>query len=260
MDVTNTYILVLGGSSGIGRSCMEEFGKRGYSLIVVHRDLRSRLSELEREWSALRSQGIALHAFNQDGVKSESIVALIQKIKAAVPDGSIHALLHCISWGSLKPMRETLGKRMSREDLKLTAEAMSWSLYDWTTSLIDAGLFTHNARVLGFSSEGVNRVWPHYAAVANAKSSLENLIRHMAFEFAPFGLRVNGIRAGITETPSLRLIPGYEKLINQALQRNPSGRLTRPEDVARVAFLLSTEEAHWINGAVIPVDGGEGLQ
>jgi len=90
-----------------------------------------------------------------------------------------------------------------------------------------------------------------------AKVALESVSRAMAVEFAPFGVRTNVIQAGVTDTPALRAIPGHERLAAQARERNPFGRLTTPRDVADVIYLLSTDEAAWVNGALIRVDGGE---
>ena len=82
----------------------------------------------------------------------------------------------------------------------------------------------------------------------------------MAVEFAPFGIKVNCIQAGVTDTRSLRLIPGSDKLMEIASQRNPAKRLTRPEDVANAVYLLCRKEANWINGTTLIVDGGEHLR
>ena len=79
----------------------------------------------------------------------------------------------------------------------------------------------------------------------------------MAVEFAPFGLKTNLIQAGITDTSSLKMIPGSEKLLEIGKSRNPMGRITNPADVANVIFLLCLDEAFWINGSIIHVDGGE---
>jgi NAD(P)-dependent dehydrogenase (short-subunit alcohol dehydrogenase family) len=65
------------------------------------------------------------------------------------------------------------------------------------------------------------------------------------------------IQAGVTDTPALRAIPGHEQLVAQARLRNPFARLTTPRDVANAISLLCTDEAAWINGEVIRVDGGE---
>ena len=79
----------------------------------------------------------------------------------------------------------------------------------------------------------------------------------MALELATYGIRSNIIQAGITETPASSLIPGIEAMKAQAQLRNPFGRLTRTEDVANFIFLMCTDEAAWVNGAILRVDGGE---
>ena len=83
------------------------------------------------------------------------------------------------------------------------------------------------------------------------------MARAIAVELAPYGVRANVVQAGITDTPALRAIPGHAHLAAQARRRNPFGRLTTPRDVANVIFLLATDEAAWVNGALIRVDGGE---
>ena len=111
--------------------------------------------------------------------------------------------------------------------------------------------------MLGLTSEGNTVAWRGYAAVAAAKVALESVSRAIAVEFAPYGIRSNIIQPGVTDTPALRVIPGSGRLKAGARRRNPFGRLTTPEDVADVVYLLSLDEAHWINGALIRADGGE---
>jgi len=134
---------------------------------------------------------------------------------------------------------------------------MGTSLLTWARALLDRGLFADDARVFGLTSEGNTVAWKGYAAVAAAKVALESISRAMAVEFAPYGVRSNIIQAGVTDTPALRAIPGHEHLGAHARLRNPFRRLTTPCDVANVIYLLSTDEAAWINGALIRVDGGE---
>jgi NAD(P)-dependent dehydrogenase (short-subunit alcohol dehydrogenase family) len=99
--------------------------------------------------------------------------------------------------------------------------------------------------------------WKGYAAVAAAKVALESIVRAIAVELAPYGIRANVIQAGITDTPALRAIPGNILLKAQARLRNPFRRLTTPQDIANMIYLLSLDEAAWVNGAIIRVDGGE---
>ncbi len=143
------------------------------------------------------------------------------------------------------------------EDMVRTIYAMGTSLLTWTQDVLARGLFAPDARVLGMTSEGNEVAWKGYAAVAAAKVALESVSRSIAVEMAHFGIRSNIVQAGVTDTPALRLIPGNDHLKAQARTRNPFGRLTTPEDVANVIYLLSLPEAAWINGAIIRVDGGE---
>jgi NAD(P)-dependent dehydrogenase (short-subunit alcohol dehydrogenase family) len=146
---------------------------------------------------------------------------------------------------------------LDEEDFARTVESMGTSMLSWTRALLDRGLFADDARVVGLTSEGNTVAWKGYAAVAAAKVVLESLARSMALEFAPAGLRTNIVQAGVTDTPAMRAIPGSAHLAAQARLRNPFGRLTTPRDVADAIYLLATDEAHWINGALLRVDGGE---
>jgi enoyl-[acyl-carrier-protein] reductase (NADH) len=114
-------------------------------------------------------------------------------------------------------------------------------------------------RIFAMTSAGGHRVWPTYGPVSAAKAALEAHIRQLAVELAPLGITANAIRAGVTETPALRKIPGSETIIKKALEANPSGRLTTPNDVAEAIAALSHTGTHWITGNIIGVDGGEDL-
>jgi NAD(P)-dependent dehydrogenase (short-subunit alcohol dehydrogenase family) len=73
------------------------------------------------------------------------------------------------------------------------------------------------------------------------------------------GITVNAVRGGVTDTPALRKIPGYDLLLEGATRKNPTGRLTTPEDVADAILALCSSHGHWITGNVINVDGGEDI-
>ncbi len=146
---------------------------------------------------------------------------------------------------------------LEEEDLARTIHAMGTSLLGWVQAIHGRGLFAADARVLGLTSEGNTIAWKGYAAVAAAKVTLESVARSIAVEFAPYGIRCNVLQPGVTETPALRLIPGNAHLKAEARSKNPYGRLTQPEDVADMVYLMALPEAAWVNGALIRVDGGE---
>ncbi len=155
------------------------------------------------------------------------------------------------------PPRYDSSSVLEEEDFAHTIHAMGTSLATWTQDLLARGLFGSDARVLGLTSEGNEVAWRGYAAVAAAKVALEAVTRAMAVELAPYGIRANVIQAGVADTPALRVIPGSARMKAAARRRNPFGRLTTPDDVADVVYLLSTDEAGWINGTIVRADGGE---
>lgn len=250
------WAVVLGGSSGLGLAAAKKLAQHGMNLCIVHRNSRTDMEQIQNEFTEIKSNRIMLIDFNADVLNPEKQQQILAEIKKKIgKKGSVRCLLHSVAKGNLKSMSGE--NTLSNDDFQVTLQAMALSLYDWTKAIHEAGLFAKDARVLSFTSEGSYKAWPHYAAVSAAKAALEAISRNIALEFAPFGVRANCIQAGITDTRSLRMIPGNEKLIDYALQRNPFKKLTTPEEVANVVYLLCKDEAAWINGAVIPVNGGE---
>jgi NAD(P)-dependent dehydrogenase (short-subunit alcohol dehydrogenase family) len=187
------------------------------------------------------------HLAEKLGISPEALTEAADSLFAEGEDG-----LHPIGSAAVYPDRF-----LDEDDFARTILSMGTSLLGWTQGAFSMNLFADDARIFGLTSEGNEVAWKGYAAVSAAKVSLEALCRSIATEFAPHGLRCNVIQAGVTETPALAAIPGSDQLKAQARLRNPSGRLTIPRDVANVIYLLSREEAAWINGEVIRVDGGE---
>jgi NAD(P)-dependent dehydrogenase (short-subunit alcohol dehydrogenase family) len=146
---------------------------------------------------------------------------------------------------------------LDEDDFAHTVNAMGTSIATWTQDVFARGLFARDARVIGLTSEGNEVAWRGYAAVAAAKVAMESVVRAVALELGPHGIRANIVQPGVADTRALRLIPGSAQMKASARLRNPLGRLTTPDDVADVVWLLCTDEARWINGALIRADGGE---
>ena len=168
----------------------------------------------------------------------------IDRVKALAPEHP--------EWNDQQPFKAAI------EDLKdMTLTVMAHSLVYWAQGLVRRGLMGQGGRIYAMTSSGGDRVIPSYGAVSAAKASLESHCRQLALELAPYGITANSIRAGVTDTPALRKIPGAEQMIEEARQQNPYGRLTTPEDVARCMVSLADEGTAWMTGNVIRVDGGE---
>jgi enoyl-[acyl-carrier protein] reductase I len=253
----NEWALILGGSSGLGLATAKKLAKHGMNICIVHRNSRSQLADIEKEFNEITHEGVGFISYNTDAFHLEKRAVLIENLAEEIVGGKIKTLVHSVAKGNLKPMISELTPTLQTDDFQLTIQAMGISLYDWTKAIFEARLFADDARVVSFTSEGNTKAWKNYAAVSAAKVTLEAITRNIALEYAPFGIRANCIQAGVTDTASLRMIPGSDEIKKHSLLRNPFNRLTLPEDVANVVYLLSKDEASWINGTIIPVDGGD---
>jgi len=256
----NQWALVLGGSSGLGLATAKKLARHGMNICIVHRDSRAQEESINKEFEEVKSCGVKFKSFNLDVLRPEKRAKVISDLSSGFGEkDKIRTLVHSIAKGNLKPMVSEDGISLKSDDFSLTINAMAISLFDWTSEIFDAKLFSDDARIISFTSEGNTKAWKNYAAVSAAKVSLEAITRNIALEFAKYGIKANCIQAGMTDTFSFRMIPGSELLKTNALGRNPFGRMTTPEDVANVVYLLSKDEASWINGTIIKVDGGESL-
>ncbi len=265
----NHWALILGGSSGFGLATAHKLARHGMSVALVHRDRRGAMEPIEREFAALRATGTGFLSWNVDALAPERRREVLDALAARLGEaGRVRLLLHSIAFGNLKLLAPALSSHghastydsdslLDDEDFGRTIHAMGTSLATWTQDVLRRGLFAADARVLGITSEGNEVAWRGYAAVSAAKVSLEAVSRAIALELAPYGIRSNVVQAGVTDSPALRLIPGNDRLKESARARNPFGRLTTAPDVADAICLLATDEARWINGALIRVDGGE---
>ena len=110
--------------------------------------------------------------------------------------------------------------------------------------VLQAGLMGPGSHVFAMTSAGGHRIWPSYGAVSAAKSALESHCRQLAVELVPRRIAVNAVRAGVTDTPALRKIPGNDLMIEHCLAIHPAKRLTTPADVAAVMVARGPARHH----------------
>lgn len=264
INFKKSWAFILGGSGGFGMATASMLAQKGMNIFIVHRDTRCHLSDFNSKINDIKQLGVKVETINCNAADYNSKEKILGAYNAiAGKDEHIKLFLHAIADGNLKTIfrqakadeRETL----SMEDFQQTINAMGLNFIFWGRTLFEAGYLHEQSRIIGITSEGSYRVLPNYAAVSSAKAVLESACKYMAVELAMRKITVNLINAGITDTHALSVFPNYKGLIEKARLRNPSGRLTSPDDIAKVVFLLCQDESQWITGEVIRVDGGEQL-
>ena len=258
-NLLSGWALVLGASSGFGAACSLELARAGMDIFGVHLDRRTTLpaaEKVQQDIQALGRQAIFFNVNAADAEKQSEVLGHLQsRLEEAGQVGQVKLLLHSLAFGTLKPM---VGPdALTRSQLEMTIDVMGNSLVYWAQGLVDRKLMGEGGRIFAMTSAGAIHCWGGYGAVSAAKCALESHIRQLAWELAPKGITANAIRAGVTDTPALRKIPGNEGMIEIALHKNPSRRLTQVSDIARCLVALARPETQWLTGNVLNVDGGE---
>lgn len=258
--MTRKWALVLGASSGFGEACSLELARHGFDIAGVHLDRRSTMPNVERITSQIEQMGREALYFNMNAADVETRTRVVEALQARRQgEGAVlTVLLHSLAFGTLRPfIAERREECLNQKQLEMTLDVMANSLVYWVQDVVFGGLMGEGGRIFAMTSAGSTRVWPNYGAVSAAKAAIESHCRQLAVELAPRKIAVNAVRAGVTDTPALRKIPGSEALVENARKFNPGGRLTTPQDVAHAVVLLSQAEVGWITGNTIGVDGGE---
>jgi NAD(P)-dependent dehydrogenase (short-subunit alcohol dehydrogenase family) len=258
------WALVLGASSGFGAATARALAGAGLDIFGVHLDRRATLPHAERVVAEVEALGRRARFFNVNAAdpdrRAEVVAAMAKALAEHAQTGQLCVLLHSLAFGTLKAyVTDEAGQAVTASQMDMTLDVMAHSLVYWTQDVVSQGLMGPGGRIFAMTSSGGSRALPFYGSVSAAKAALESHIRQLAVELAPRGVTANAIRAGVTATPAAQKIPGYASLEAQARRRNPSGRLTTPEDVARAIVVLSHPDSAWMTGNVIGVDGGEDI-
>jgi NAD(P)-dependent dehydrogenase (short-subunit alcohol dehydrogenase family) len=255
------WALILGASSGFGGAAAIEMARHGMNIFGVHLDRQATMPAVAHVIKEVKHAGREAIFYNMnaaDAIKRSETLDDIQERFAGDGHSTVKVLLHSLAFGTLKPfIAKKTDDGISQAQMEMTMDVMAHSLVYWTQGLVTRGLMKRGGRVFALTSSGGHSVLPSYGAVSAAKSALESHIRQLAMELGSSGITANALMAGVTDTPALRKIPGATRMLEVARAKNPGGRLTNPEDVAKMMVLLCEEGGAWVSGNVIGVDGGE---
>lgn len=259
-STSSRWALILGASSGFGEAAAIAFARAGWDIFGIHFDRRQAMPHLEEIQAKIAQAGRTAHFFNINAADADKRIETIAKVLELAGGRPVGMLMHSLAFGTLKPyIADDEKEAIVQAQLEMTLDVMANTLVYWAQALVRSGVMTEGGRIFAMTSAGDHVVWKAYGAVSAAKSALESHIRQLAVELAPLGITANAIKAGVTDTPALRKIPGNEQIVESARARNPTGRLTTPEDVAACLLALCAPGTRWLTGTILNVDGGEDI-
>lgn len=236
--------LVTGGARGIGRAIATKLAAEGADLVVNYYNSHD---EAEALCGELRRQGGRALAIQGSVGVPDSVDEMFAALREHFD--RLDIVVSNAASGVLKPVTE-MGLKHWRWCLETNALAVNLLAQRALPLMRDGG------RIVALSSLGAQRAMPGYGFIGASKAALEALVRALAQELGPRGIRVNTVSAGVVDTDALAYFPNRDELLANFAQRTPAGPVLRPEDVANAVYLLCLPEASMINGHTLVVDGG----
>jgi enoyl-[acyl-carrier protein] reductase III len=243
MTFEGKSVLVTGGSRGIGKAIALRVAREGAARVAIGYLRNDRAAEEAAE--ELRAAGTE-PVLVRGNVSSERVMEQVREL------GPLDALVHNAATGVIRPALETEDKHW---DWTMNANARA------LLALVRAAApsMPSGSSIVAISSLGSMRVLENYVLVGTSKAALESVVRYLAVELAPRGIRANTVSAGLVETGALAHFPNRDDMLDMGLERTPAGRLVEPEDVAGAVAFLCSPAAEMIRGHTLIVDGGFSL-
>lgn len=244
--------LVTGGSGDIGRAICCRLAALGAEVAFSYFSDHEGAERTVRELAALGARPPRVLRVNFGDAKSSA--GFVAQVKAEL--SRIDLLISNAASGVFRPATE-LSERHFQWAMDVNARALLTLARELSGPRGELpALLGRGSVIVALSSLGALRAIPQYTALGASKAALESIVRHLALELGPRGIRVNTVSPGIVQTRALDSFPNRQQLLEVAGTRTPLARLCTPEDVAGVVAFLCSEEAAMIHGQTLHVDGG----
>lgn len=244
MRLKDNKAIVTGGASGIGRAICLALAREGADILVAD---RQDATETVRAVQALGRQAVSV---TTDVTARDQVKAMVQR--AVQEFGRIDILVNNAGIAIRKPFFETTEADWDRQ-MNVNAKGVFLASQEVARIMRHQG----GGRIINISSISVDRASTDLSAYCASKSPVSTLTLCLALELAEYGISVNAVLPGTTETTLNREWFKADPALRQAIiEGTPLKRLGQPEDIANAVVFLASEEANYITGALLRVDGG----
>ncbi len=249
MDTKRRVALVSGGMGGLGEAICIKLAALGYTVVATHSPTNA---ESQRWLRDMRERGYAFHAYACDVANWESCVACVQEISDAV--GPVDVLVN-----NAGITRDITFRKMDRVNWDVVMRTNLDSCFNMTKQVCDGMLERGWGRIINISSVNAQKGAFGQTNYSAAKAGMHGFTKALALEVARKGITVNTISPGYIGTQMVMAIPS-DVLENKIIPQIPMGRLGKPEEVAGLVAYLASDEAAFVTGANIAINGGQHMQ
>ena len=235
--------VITGAGAGIGRAIAETFAAAGAAVVVSDRDAATATAVAD----AITAKGGQAAAVACDVTREEDLAELIAR--AVQRFGKLTVLVSNAGGGGPKPFD------MSMADFKRAFDLNVFSLFRLAQLAAPEMEKAGGGAILAITSMAGENTNQRMASYGSSKAAANHLIRNIAFDVGPKGIRVNGIAPGATRTDALESVL-TDNIQKTMLMHTPIQRLGEPQDMANAALFLCSPAASWVSGQILTVSGG----